>query len=85
MEYATKNDSEKWARKNVFEIPPCEKPFSENIFYFIERRIFPQNCKFRNKNLHLHGGISIKKFVMYLHMINETLSHKFYPYTILSM
>ena len=50
MEYATKNDSEKWARKNVFEIPPCEKPFSENIFYFIERMFLSQNCKFSNKN-----------------------------------
>ena len=46
-----KNDGEKWSRKkNIFEIPPCSNPFSENIFYFIERRIFPQNWKFSNKN-----------------------------------
>jgi len=29
-----------------------------------------------------HGGISIKKFVMYVHIINKTLSHKFHPYSI---
>jgi hypothetical protein len=22
-----KNDSEKWYRKNIFEVPPCAKPF----------------------------------------------------------
>jgi hypothetical protein len=31
-----------------------------------------------------HGGISIKSFVTYVHMRNETLSHKFHPYSILS-
>ena len=31
-----------------------------------------------------HGGISIKFFVMYVHILNETLSHKFHPYSILS-
>jgi hypothetical protein len=36
--------------KNILEIPPCAKPFSENIFYFIERRIIAQNYKFSNKN-----------------------------------
>ena len=41
MEYVSiyfwpKNDGEKWSRKNIFEIPPCAKPFSENLFYFIE-------------------------------------------------
>jgi hypothetical protein len=28
--------TEKWSRKNIYEIPPCAKPFSENLFYFIE-------------------------------------------------
>ena len=32
MEYVSiyfwpKNDGEKWSRKNIFEIPPCAKPF----------------------------------------------------------
>ena len=31
-----------------------------------------------------HGGISKKNLVAYLHMINETLSHKFHPYSILT-
>ena len=35
-----KNDGEKWSRKNISEIPSCAKPFSENLFYFIERRSF---------------------------------------------
>ena len=31
-----------------------------------------------------HGGISKIFFVMYVHIINKTLSHKFHPYSILS-
>ena len=31
-----------------------------------------------------HGGISIKKFVMHVHILDKTLSHKFHPYSILS-
>ena len=31
-----------------------------------------------------HGGISIKLFVVNLHIINECLSYKFHPYTILT-
>jgi hypothetical protein len=27
-----KNDGKKWSRKNIFEIPPCAKPFSEFFF-----------------------------------------------------
>ena len=45
-----KNDDEKWHRKNYFEIPPCPKPFLENLFYFIEKGIFGSNYKFSNKN-----------------------------------
>ena len=29
-----------------------------------------------------HGGISTKNFVMYVHIINKTLSHKFHPYSL---
>ena len=32
-----------------------------------------------------HGGISLKLFVMYVHIIYENLSHKFHPYSILRM
>ena len=31
-----------------------------------------------------HGGISIKLFVVYLHIINESVSYKFHPYSILT-
>ena len=31
-----------------------------------------------------HGGILIKLFVVYLHIINECLSYKFHPYSILT-
>ena len=31
-----------------------------------------------------HGGISIKLFVVYLHIINKYLSYKFHPYSILT-
>ena len=48
--FSSKNDDEKWSRKIYFEIPPCAKPFLENLFYFIERGIFASNCKFSNKN-----------------------------------
>ena len=31
-----------------------------------------------------HGGISINFFVIYVHILNESLSHKFHPFSILS-
>ena len=31
-----------------------------------------------------HGGISIKLFVVYLHIIDECLSYRFHPYSILT-
>ena len=34
--FMLKNNDEKWSRKKYFEIPPCAKPFLENLFYFIE-------------------------------------------------
>jgi hypothetical protein len=46
--------------KNIYEIPPCEKPLSENLLYFIERWIFAQNYKFSDKN-DPPFGISKKK------------------------
>ena len=35
----TKNDSEKWYRKNIFANSSMRKPFLNNSSYFIERRI----------------------------------------------
>ena len=41
--------------------------------------------KVRKKNTFFaHGEISIKHFVVYLHIINECLSYKFNPYSILT-
>jgi hypothetical protein len=56
-----------------------QKPFLNNSFYLIERRIFTQNYKFSNKNdLLAHGGISKKIFVVYVDMVNETLAGVLY-------
>ena len=43
------NDDKKWSIENYFEIPPCAKSFF-GISFFIERGIFPLNCKLSNKN-----------------------------------
>ena len=45
-----KYGSENWSRKNIFEIPPCTRPFSDPLIQFIKRRIFLQNYKFSNVN-----------------------------------
>jgi hypothetical protein len=37
--YWPKYDGEKWSRKNIFEIPPCARPFSDPLIYFIKVRI----------------------------------------------
>ena len=56
MEYGPENNifglkmMMKSGLKKFFDIPPCTKPFLENLFYFIERGIFESNCKFSNKN-----------------------------------
>ena len=80
-----KNDGEKWSRENIFEIPPCAKPFSENLF-ITEFALLSTNLPFYEVKMtpFAHGGISIKNFVMHVHILNETLSHKFHPYSILS-
>ena len=57
------------------------KTFSDLLIYFIKGRIFALNNKIA---LFAHGGISKKFFVVYMYMVNETLSQKFHPYSILS-
>ena len=37
-------------RKNIFEIPPCAKPFPDLLIHFKKGRIFALNYKFSNKN-----------------------------------
>ena len=39
--------------KNIFEIPPCAKPFLDRLIYFRKGRIFALNYKFSNKNDHV--------------------------------
>ena len=48
--------------QNIFEILPCAKPFSEFFFYFIERWIFTQNCKFSTKKDQVEEKSSIFNF-----------------------
>ena len=58
------------------------KLFSNKWIYYIEKH------RVKNSVIKMaffaHGGISIKLFVVYLHIINECLSYKFYPYLILT-
>jgi hypothetical protein len=58
-------------------------PFLDSFIYFIKRRIFAQNDKFSNKNdLVSEWRDFNKKIEVYVqvHMIKDTLSHKFHPY-----
>ena len=68
-----------------FIIPPCEMPFSENLFYFIVKWTLAQNYKFSNKNDLLCTWRDFKKiFMVDVDMVNETLSQKFHSYSILA-
>ena len=61
------------------------KPFSIKLIYLIERRSFDQMYKFSNKNDMVCEWRNFQNnLVAYLHMIIETLSHKFHPYSILT-
>ena len=68
--------------KNFIEIPPCAK----GVIFITEFALLSTNLPFYEVKMtpFAHGGISIKFFVMYVHISNETLSHKFHPYSILS-
>ena len=54
--------------------------------FLVHRKVgFCQNCKFSNKNDIFSAWRDFNIFfVMYVHVINETLSHKLHPYSILS-
>ena len=81
-----KNDGEKWFRKNIFEIPPYAKQsllIFRLLIYLINGKFFAQSYRFCN--MFVHEEISKKFFVLYMHTINETLSQKLHPYSILSM
>ena len=53
------------------------------FFYFIKMPKIANSVK--EMSFFGHGGISTKLFVMHVHIINETLSHKFHLCSILSM
>jgi hypothetical protein len=58
------------------------KLFSNKLIYYIEKhRVASSVIKMA---FFAHGGISIKLFVLYLHIINDCLSYKFHPYSILT-
>ena len=61
--------------KNLFFLNPSMCPFSDLLIYFIKGRIFTKNYKFSDL---LCSWRDFKK------MINETLSQKFHPYSILT-
>ena len=53
-----------------FEIPPCAKPFLENILYFIEKRIVHKiGSSVIKMNFFAHGWI--KDFNKKIEFINE--------------
>ena len=64
------------------KIPPCAK----KAIFSTEFALLSTNLPFYEVKMtpFAHGGISIKKFVMHVHILNETLSHKFHPYSILN-
>ena len=53
------------------------KLFSNKWIYYIEKQTFTNSVM--KMTFFAHGGISIKNFVMYVHIINKILSHKFHP------
>jgi hypothetical protein len=56
--------------------------FSNKWIYYIEKhRVLNSEIKM---TFFTHGGFSIKLLVVYLHIINECLSYKFFPYSILT-
>ena len=56
------------------------KLFSNKWIYNIEKlRVTNSVTKM---TIFAHGGISIKLFIVNLHITNECLSYKFYPYSI---
>ena len=51
-----KNDGEKWATKNIYEIPPCTKPF------LVKSDLFHRKEDFCTNNFDLKKKILSKEF-----------------------
>ena len=82
MEYASKN-----SKINIFGLNMTVKSGLKNILKFLQLFILhhkiAQNWKLKieyQNDLFLPAGISKEKCVVYVHMINKTLGHKFHPY-----
>ena len=58
------------------------KLLSNKWIYYIEKHRITNSVT--KMTFFAHGGISIKLFVVYLRIINECLSYKFHPYSILT-
>ena len=58
----------------------------QKVFFITEFALLSTNLPLYEVKMtpFAHGGISIKISVMHVHILNETLSHKFHPYSILS-
>ena len=58
----------------------------QTVFFTTEFALLSTNLPFYDVKMtpFAHGGISIIFFVIYVHTLNETLGHKFHPYSILS-
>ena len=57
--------------------------YVQNYFFYFIKMLKIANSVIK-MTVFAQGGISIKLFVIYVHLIYETLSHKFHPYSILS-
>ena len=59
----------------------------QKVFFITEFALLSTNLPFYEVKMtpFAHGGIPIKTFVIYVHILNETLRQKFHPYSILSM
>ena len=89
MEYVSKINifglkSEKWFRKNIFEIPPCAKPFSDLLIYLIKGGFLPKITKFSNKNVHVCAwrDFNCTSCVLYLDILKDQLEQTNHPYSI---
>ena len=71
--------------RNIFEVPPCASHFLLIHFTSYEGGLLHKiTISVTKITFFAHGGISIIFFMKYVFTINETLRHKFHPYSILT-
>ena len=75
----------KVVEKKYFWNSSMGSPFAIKWIYLIERRNFDQKYKFSSKNDMVSAWRNFQKIFRHIYiMINETLTHKFHPYSILT-